>query len=98
LPYYFKDGYDFLVVNFEVLCRKCNHQATSSDYDNDDFVKACLYDRKEAQHKKQAEKAYVSCLADVKWAENETSMTMLKKKEFNFQLKQQEQASKLEQT
>lgn len=100
----FEDSYELLVVDFEaktVICKKCNHQAPSSDYNNEDFVKACLYDKKEPSssgYKKHAETAYLSCLADVKRAESERMMITLKEKEMAFQLKQQEQATKLQET
>jgi hypothetical protein len=90
------------VVDFDaktVVCKKCNHQASSDEYDNDDFMKACLYDKKEATssgYKKHAKTAYLSCLVDVKRAENEKYLITLKEKEFNLQMAQQEQESKLE--
>jgi hypothetical protein len=72
------------VVDFKaktVIFKKCNHQAVSSDYDNDDFVKACLYDKKEASpsgYKKITETAYLRCLSyDVKKAESERAMIIL---------------------
>jgi hypothetical protein len=92
------------VVDFDaktVVCKKCNHHASLDEYDNDDFIKACLYDKKEATssgYKKQAETAYLSCLADVKRVENEKYLITLKEKEFNLQMAQQERASKLEES
>jgi hypothetical protein len=100
----FKDSYELIVVDFEaktVICKKCNHQVPSSDYNNEDFVKACLYDKKEpgsSGYKKHAETAYLSCLADVKRAESERMMITLKEKEMALQFKQQEQATKLQET
>ena len=100
----FEDSYELLVIDYEaktVICKKCNHQAPSSDYNNDDFVKACLYEKKEpgsSGYKKHAETAYLSCLADVKKAESERMMITLKEKEMALQLKQQEQATKLQET
>ncbi len=68
-------------------------------YDNDEFIKACSHDNKEASsssHKKHAKTAYLSCLADVKRAENKKYLILLKEKEFNLQMAQQERASKFE--
>jgi hypothetical protein len=99
----FEDSYDLLVIDFEaktVICKKCNHQAPSSDYNNEDFVN-CLYDKKEpgsSGYKKHVETAYLSCLADVKRAESERMMITLKEKEMALQLRQQEQATKLQET
>jgi len=60
-----------------------------------------LYDKKEpgsSGYKKHAETAYLSCLADVKRAESERMMITLKEKEMALQFKQQEQATKLQET
>ncbi len=98
----FENSEEFLKVDFEakkVICKKCNHQATSDEYDQEDFVKACLYDKKESSSsgfKKHAETAYLSCLADVKRADNEKSLISLREKEMNLKLVEQERADKLE--
>jgi len=48
--------------------------AAAEDYDSADFTRACLFDKKESSgsgFKKHTETAYLSCLADVKRADNE---------------------------
>jgi hypothetical protein len=49
------------------ICKKCNH------VDAADFTKACLFDKKESSGSR-FKMAYLSCLFDVKRAENERLM------------------------
>jgi hypothetical protein len=82
-----------------VICKKFNHQAKPDEYDQEDFVEACLNDWKESNttgFKKHAETAYLSCLADVKRADNEKNLIILSEKEMNLKRLEQEQADKLE--
>jgi hypothetical protein len=64
-------------------------------------LRACLFDKKESSSsglKKHAKAAYLSCLADVKRADNEKSLISLTEKEMNLKLLEQEQDYKLEGT
>ncbi len=47
----FEDSDELIQADFEaksVKCKKCNHVAVAEEYLNEDFVRACLYDKKES--------------------------------------------------
>ncbi len=47
----FADSDEFIRADFEaktVICKKCNHVAAAEEYLNEDFVRGCLYDKKES--------------------------------------------------
>jgi hypothetical protein len=78
-----------------VLCKSCLHVSDASEYDLADFMKACLYDRKESSvnaFKKHTETAYLSCLADIKRQDNEKVMLAIREREMNLQVQEQERA------
>jgi len=98
----FENSDDYLKADFEsktVICKKCNHVAAAEDYDSADFTRACLFDKKESSgsgFKKHTETAYLSCLADVKRADNERSLISMRQKEMELKLLELERADKLE--
>jgi len=98
----FENSDDYLKADFEsktVICKKCNHVAAAEDYDSADFTRAGLFDKKESSgsgFKKHTETAYLSCLADVKRADNERSLISMRQKEMELKLLELERADKLE--
>jgi hypothetical protein len=85
----FENSIDLVKAHFEskkVICKKCNCIAPADKYDSQDFMKACLYDKKEptsSGFKRHAETAYLSHLADNKRLDNEKSIIKIKEIEFN---------------
>ena len=76
-----------------VKCAKCKHIATAEDYDQSDFLKACFYDSKPSAtsgFKKHQETAYISMLADLERAKNESKHLELKREELIMREKELE--------
>jgi transcription initiation factor TFIIIB Brf1 subunit/transcription initiation factor TFIIB len=80
------DNDEFIRADFEaktVICKKCSHVAAAEDYSNEDFVRACLYDKKESGSgggtvKRHQETAYYSVVADLNRTTNERAMIALR--------------------
>jgi hypothetical protein len=83
---YFADSNEFILADFEaktVICKKCNHAAVAEEYVNEDFVRACLHDKKESGSgggtvKRHQETAYYSVIADLNRTTNEHDMIALR--------------------
>ncbi len=82
----FADSNEFIRADFEaktVICKKCNHVAAAEEYVNEDFVRACLYDKKERGSgggtvKRHQETAYYSVVVDLNRTTNERAMIVLR--------------------
>ena len=89
---------EFIKADFEsktVTCKKCHSVFESSVYDENDFTRACLFDKKEASssgYKKHSETAYLTVLADCKKADNEKALIQLREKELQVKTNEQERA------
>jgi hypothetical protein len=81
-----------------VLFKNYYHQFKSDEYEQPDFVEAFFIRRKpvEVALKKQVERAYLSCLAGVKRADNKKSSISLREKEMEYKLVELEKAEKME--
>jgi hypothetical protein len=98
----YENSDEYMKADFETktgICKKCNHVATAEEYDTAGFTNACLFDKKESSRsgfKKHTEMAYLSCLADVKRAENERSMISMRQKAMELKVLELERVARLD--